>query len=132
MEEIKKTSRRYGLQVIIAANVLMLITVAVQYLFGADMSLIGPAAVAYAFYLATAGIFCYIWQKVATANPEILTTVYMATSGFRMLAALATLTGVYVAVGRERMLPYAVVFMIFYLVAVGHHSTFFARFNNKQ
>lgn len=132
MEDIKTTSRRYALQVLIIANVLMLIGIGVHYVAEMNTSLVAPLAVAYAFYLVTAGIFCYIWQKVATSNPEMLTTVYMATSGFRMLAAFATLTGVYVAVGRAGMLPYAVVFMLFYLVAVGHHSAFFARFNNKQ
>lgn len=122
----------YASQVVILANALMLIVYAVQYFAGLYPSLIAPIAVSYGFYLVTACVFVIVWQKVATNNPEMLTSVYMATSGFRMLLALATLTTVYIVVGREQMVPYAVVFMIFYFVAVGHHSYFFARFNNKN
>lgn len=132
MEDIKKTTTQYAIQVLIISNLLMLITYGVQYAMEFTPSLLVPMAVSYGFYLVTAGIFSVIWKKVATSNPEMLTTVYMATSGFRMLLALATLTIVYIVVGREQMMPYAVVFMIFYLVAVGHHSYFFARFNNKH
>lgn len=130
MEEILKTSKRYALQVLIIANVLMLVAYGVAYF--AALPLLAPIAVSYGFYLFTACAFCVIWRKVALGNPEMLTSVYMATSGFRMLLALATLTVVYFVVGREQMLPYVVVFMIFYIVGVGHHSLFFARYNNKQ
>lgn len=132
MEEINKASKQYALQVLVVANVLMLIAYAVQYAAGLGTSLLAPITVSDAFYLATACVFSVIWKKVAMANPEMLTTVYMATSGFRMLLALATLTVVFFIVGRENMMPYAIVFMIFYLVAVGHHSYFFARYNNKH
>ena len=132
MEDIIKASRQYALQVLIVANVLMLVAYGVQYFAELGTILLAPIAVSYAFYLLTACIFSFVWKKVATSNPEMLTSVYMATSGFRMLLALATLTAVYFIVGREQMMPYAVVFMIFYLVAVGHHSYFFARFNNKH
>lgn len=132
MEDINKASRQYALQVLIVASVLMLVAYGVQYFAGLGTMLLAPIAVSYAFYLLTACIFSVVWKKVATANPEMLTSVYMATSGFRMLLALATLTVVYFIVGREQMMPYAIVFMIFYLVAVGHHSYFFARYNNKH
>lgn len=132
MEEINKASRQYALQVVIVANVLMLVAYGVQYLAALGTMLLAPMTVSYAFYLITACIFSVVWKKVATSNPDMLTSVYMATSGFRMLLALATLTVVYFIVGREQMMPYAIVFMIFYLVAVGHHSYFFARYNNKH
>lgn len=132
MEDINKTSKKYGIQVVLIANVLLLITYGIQYVAGLTPQLLAPMAVSYIFYLATAALFDLVWKKVASSSPEMLTTVYMATSGFRMLLALATLTTVYIIVGRERMMPYAVVFMLFYLVAIGHHSYFFARFNNKQ
>lgn len=131
MQDIRLTSRRYAHQVIALANALMLIGIGVHYLADLGINLVAPLVIAYVFYLGSAFIFAIIWRKVASSNPDMLTTVYMATSGFRMLAALATLTCVYVAVGREQMVPYAIVFMLFYLVAVGHHSAFFARFNNK-
>lgn len=131
MKDIKEATTQYVIQVFIIAYLLRLVTYVVQYAMGLTPSF-APMAIGYGFYIVTAGIFCVIWKKVATSNPEMLTTVYMATSGFRMLLALATLTVVYIVVGREQMMPYAVVFMIFYLVAVGHHSYFFARFNNKH
>lgn len=132
MKDIKKTTQQYALQVLTLASVMMIITNIVQYLGIFHTSLLGPTAVAYTFYLATAAAFCIVWQRVASRNPEMLTTVYMATSGFRMIIALFTLLGVYIATGRDKMLPYAIVFMIYYLVAVGHHSIFFARVTNKM
>lgn len=132
MEDIYKATKQYAIQVLIVANMLLLLAYSVQYFAGLSPTLLAPMAISYGFYLITAGIFSVVWKRVAISNPDMLTTVYMATSGFRMLLALATLTIVYIIVGREQMMSYAVVFMIFYLVAVGHHSYFFARFNNKK
>lgn len=132
MEDIYKATKQYAIQVLIVANMLLLLAYSVQYFAGLSPTLLAPMAISYGFYLITAGIFSLVWKRVAISNPDMLTTVYMATSGFRMLLALATLTIVYIIVGREQMMSYAVVFMIFYLVAVGHHSYFFARFNNKK
>lgn len=132
MKDIKKTSRQYCCQVLYIVNVLMLATYGIQYFTDSTPQLLVPLLVSYGFYIVTALFFILVWKKVAKSNPEMLTSVYMATSGFRMLLALATLTTVYLVVGRDKMLPYVIVFMVFYLVAIGHHSYFFARFNNQH
>jgi hypothetical protein len=49
-----------------------------------------------------------------------------------MLMALFTLFIVYLVVGRSAMLPYVVVFMVFYLVMVAFHSVYFSRITNRQ
>lgn len=91
-----------------------------------------PLIVSALFSLLTSAAVGMLWQWVATAHEDMLTTFYTATSGFRMLLALLVLTVIYFIVGRQAMLPYVLVFMLFYFVTVGFHSFFFARLNNKK
>ena len=65
-------------------------------------------------------------------HQDSITTLYSVVSGFRMLMALFTLFIVYLVVGRSAMLPYVVVFMVFYLVMVAFHSVYFSRITNRQ
>ena len=73
-----------------------------------------------------------VWKKVASNNPEGLTTFYTAVSGFRMLIALFTLFICYLIVGREQMLRFCIVFMMFYFVFLVHHSVFFSHVSNSH
>ena len=130
MEDIKKTANRYLVQALLLIQALMLIGYVVSDF--AELQLVKPLCVSYLFVTVVACSTSLIWRHIAQHQPDMLTTFYMATSGFRMLLALFTMLGVYIVVGREQMLPYIAVFMVFYLATIGHHSYFFARFNNKQ
>lgn len=73
-----------------------------------------------------------VWRRVAKQSPESLPTFFTAVSGFRMLLALAVMFVYYLVAGRDKMLPFFLVFMVFYLVSLAHHSIFFARVSNRS
>ena len=76
--------------------------------------------------------FAVLWRWVVRKHKDSVTTLYSVVSGFRMLMALFTLFIVFLVVGRAAMLPYVLVFMIFYLVMVAYHSIYFSRITNRQ
>ena len=95
-------------------------------------SVLAPVAVSAAFAIVTAAATGMRWRRVADSQPEMLTTFFTSVSGFRMLAALFTLFICYLVVGREAMKPYIILFMVFYLFSLAHHSLFFSHINNKK
>ena len=91
-----------------------------------------PLVVSVVFVLAVEVADIFIWRWVAVRHADSLPTFFTAVSGFRMLLAIFTMVGCWAAVGREAMAPYCVVFMVFYLVVLLHHSLFFARVSNSH
>ena len=71
-----------------------------------------------------------VWRRVAKKSPDSLTTFYTAVSGFRMLLALATMFVCYIIVGRDAIMPYILVLLVFYFAMLAHHSIFFSRLSN--
>ena len=71
-----------------------------------------------------------VWRRVAKKSPDSLTTFYTAVSGFRMLFALATMLVCYIIVGRDGIMPYILVLLVFYFAMLAHHSIFFSRLSN--
>jgi hypothetical protein len=76
--------------------------------------------------------FSLLWRWVAKDKKESLTTLYSVVSGFRMVLALFTLFVCFLFVGRDAMVPYVLVFMVFYLIMVGFHTVYFSRVTNRQ
>ena len=72
-----------------------------------------------------------VWRWVAKNHQESLPTFFTAVSGFRLLLALAVMF-VYYAIDKDSMLRFFLVFMAFYVVALAHHSIFFARVSNRS
>lgn len=133
MEDIKRTARRYMLQAVTLVLSLGFVGTLLCYALSWEMSPYGYALlVSVAFYTVVACTVGTIWKVIALKYNDMLTSFYMATSGLRMVLALFSLTAIYVVVGRQQISVYAVVFMIFYAVTIGHHSFFFARVTNKQ
>ena len=73
-----------------------------------------------------------IWRRVAKNSPNSLPTFYTAVSGFRMLFALFTLFICYILVGRDAMMEYCIIFMVFYFVLLIHHSVYFSHVSNSH
>lgn len=131
-QETDRLSRRYIRQStwIVAALTLLTLLVAVPMHW--ETLLAAPLAVSAAFSLLASIILGNLWRRIATNSPEMLTTFYTAESAFRMLAALATLFCCFLAVGRDAMTPYVLVFMAFYLACLAHNAVYFARITNRQ
>ena len=127
--EIAKLARRFTLQSALAVVVLALAVTVVSELAHVD-GLALPLVVSAVFALVVELADIMIWSRVAEGEGKMLPTFFSAVSGFRMLLALATLVGCYIAVGRDAMMEYCVVFMVYYLWVIIHHSVFFSRVSN--
>lgn len=97
-----------------------------------DWNLMNAIWLSTAFSIASIFIYVVSWRWVVRKHPDSVTAFYSVVSGVRMLLALFTLLGCFLVVGRNAMLPYVSVFMIFYFIIVGFHTFYFARLTNKQ
>ena len=130
MDKIRKMSINYIRQGLFLTAALFLLTLLVMQVWFLD--LLTPAIVSVAFTLVVCGTIGIVWHYVAKNSPDNLPTFFTAVSGFRLLLALAVMFVYYLAVGRDNMLVFFLVFMAFYIVSLAHHSIFFARVSNRS
>ena len=129
--EIAKLSRRFVCQSALAVVLLSLAVVSLS-LFAHVGGLARPLVVSAVFALVVELADIAIWSRVAEGEGKMLPTFFSAVSGFRMLLGLAVLVGCYIAVGRDAMAEYCLVFMVFYLWVIIHHSVFFSRVSSTH
>lgn len=129
--EIAKLSRRFVCQSALAVVLLSLAVVSLS-LFAHVGGLARPLVVSAVFALVVELADIAIWSRVAEGEGKMLPTFFSAVSGFRMLLGLAVLGGCYIAVGRDAMAEYCLVFMVFYLWVIIHHSVFFSRVSSTH
>lgn len=129
MTDIDRLCSRY---IVVSLSLVILLTFLafIAEKTGLFTALMYPVAVSAVFSIVVESADALIWRKVAKSSPDSLTTFYSAVSGFRMLLALATMLGCYIAVGREGIMPYVLVLLVFYFVMLAHHSIFFSRLTN--
>ena len=97
---------------------------------GLASALMYPVAVSAVFSIVVESADALVWRRVAKKSPDSLTTFYTAVSGFRMLLALATMLVCYIIVGRDAIMPYILVLLVFYFAMLAHHSIFFSHLSN--
>ena len=128
-QDVRKLSKGYLKQGLFLTVGLSLITLLVMQVWYLD--LIIPVLISAVFALAVYLVIGLVWRQVALSTPENLPTFFTAVSGFRLLLAL-TVMFVYYAIDKDSMLRFFLVFMAFYVVALAHHSIFFARVSNRS
>lgn len=129
MADIDKLCGRY----IVWSMVYIFILTIGSFIFeklGLFSGLMYPVAVSVVFSIVVESADALVWRKVAKKSPDSLTTFYTAVSGFRMLLALATMLVCYIIVGRDAIMPYILVLLVFYFAMLAHHSIFFSRLSN--
>ena len=129
MADIDKLCGRY----IVWSMVYIIILTIGSFIFeklGLFSGLMYPVAVSAVFSIVVESADALVWRKVAKKSPVSLTTFYTAVSGFRMLLALATMLVCYIIVGRDAIMPYILVLLVFYFAMLAHHSIFFSRLSN--
>ena len=129
MADIDKLCGRY----IVWSMVYIFILTIGSFIFeklGLFSGLMYPVAVIAVFSIVVESADALVWRKVAKKSPDSLTTFYTAVSGFRMLLALATMLVCYIIVGRDAIMPYILVLLVFYFAMLAHHSIFFSRLSN--
>ena len=132
MTDRNRLVTRYALQTLIAVALTTALVVCAKAFNLCEADLASPLAVSVVFSLVVEGAEIFIWRWVAEKHNDSLPTFFTAVSGFRMLLAIFTMVGCWAAVGRDAMGPYCVVFMLFYLVVLMHHSLFFARVSSSH
>lgn len=128
MDKIRKMSINYIRQGLYVSAALFLLTLLVMQVWFLD--LLTPAIVSVAFTLFVCFTIGLVWRYVAKNSPDNLPTFFTAVSGFRLLLALAVMF-VYYLLNKETMLNFFLVFMVFYVASLAHHTFFFARVSNK-
>lgn len=79
------------------------------------------------FYLVDAGV----WYWVASCHKDYLPSFFTGTSTCRFLLALAVIGGYYLLGPAADLMTFVMVFVIYYVVLMMHHSIFFSRVSNR-
>jgi len=124
-------SKSYMRQQLYLTAALFLISLLVMRVWFIDGMLV-PAIISAAFTLVIATVICIVWRRIATQAPDSLPTFFTAVSGFRLLLALLVMFIYYLVYGRDNMLIFFLVFMVFYFASLTHHSVFFAKVSNRS
>ena len=128
---IDKLCKRYLRQELLLTVALFLIGLMIMRVWYLD-EMLWPLVVSTAFCLVVSNVIGLLWRRIAKNSPDNLPTFFTATSGFRMLLALAVMFVYYLVVGRDAMLTFVLVFMVFYFASLIQHSAFFARVSNRS
>lgn len=130
--DIAKESRHFIVCSVVAVALLSLSVLSLSHFAHID-GLIPPLVVSAVFALVVESADMLVWRKVAQkGSVDTLATFLSAVSGFRMLLALMTLVGCYIAEGRDAIMNYLMVFAVFYLWLIVHHTVFFSRMSKSH
>ncbi len=134
-------SRHIGTCMVVNVILLCVARVVLKYVapdYTIDVAL--PLVIAFLYAVLESLIVTALWSRTvlkSLRNGGIsslhspLSTFHTALSGLRLLAILALLFIIYLAVGRERILPFFIYIMVFYFAMLITHTLFFSRQNKK-
>lgn len=126
---ISKECSNYIVQSMVLLGILVFCGVLAMMLWTLDLTadIVASGCFVLVFDVATSLIF----RWVAVRHADMLPTLITGVSGFRFLAALVLMAIWFVWSDRGAMGQFLVVFGIFYLLSLMHHSIFFSRLLNR-
>lgn len=124
--ELKDLAVKYSFQVFTLA---LLLFFSIK-LWGTD-SWQTPSLVGFTFTLLFYVIDGWVWYWVASRHKDFLSSFFTGTSGLRFLLSLAVLGIYYLVAGKAGMMTFLLVFVVYYIVTLAHHSIFFSRVSNR-
>lgn len=127
--DYKKIAKAFVIQSIVLVIILCLCCSIASMVWGYD--LLTVKMVSTLFVLIVDISSALIWHRLAERQPDMLPTFFTAVSGFRFLLALIMLGVWYFVADRALMLTFFVVFLVFYMTSLIHHSIFFSRVSNR-
>lgn len=128
--DINQQTKKYIVQCIILVSVLNLLGHLVMRFWAFDI--VVPMAVSMIFVLVVEIASVLIWRWVALKHKDMLPSFFTGVSGFRFLLALAVMFVVwYVVEDAKTMKTFFIVFLIYYMTSMIHHSIFFSRMSNR-
>ena len=127
--DIYNESRRYIIQSIVLFCLLTLLGALAMTLWSFDM--LNAMIVSGCFVLVIDLASGFIFRWVATRHADMLPSFFTGVSVFRFLGALAVMAIWYATSDRASLMTFFVVFLIYYMVSLIHHSIFFSRISNR-
>lgn len=128
--DINQQTKKYIVQCIILVFVLNLLGHLAMRFWAFDI--VVPMAVSMIFVLVVEIASVLIWRWVALKHRDMLPSFFTGVSGFRFLLALAVMFVVwYVVEDAKTMKTFFIVFLIYYMTSMIHHSIFFSKMSNR-
>ena len=126
---IQEKSRKYILQSIVLCCILIICGFVAMKIW--SLELWTPIIVSLCFILVVDIASALVFRWVATKHSDMLPTFITGVSGFRFLAALVVMAVWYVLSDRTSMMQFIMVFLVYYMASLIHHSIFFSRVSNR-
>ena len=129
MMSIQEQSRNYIVQSIILCCILTICGFVAMKMWSLDLWT--PIIVSLCFILVVDIASALVFRWVATKHSDMLPTFITGVSGFRFLAALVVMAVWYVLSDRTSMMQFIMVFLVYYMASLIHHSIFFSRVSSR-
>ena len=129
MMSIQEQSRNYIVQSIVLCCILTICGFVAMKVWSLDLWT--PIIVSLCFILVVDIASALVFRWVATKHSDMLPTFITGVSGFRFLAALVVMAVWYVLSDRTSMMQFIMVFLVYYMASLIHHSIFFSRVSNR-
>ena len=127
--EVNRKCINYIAQTVIMVGLLNMLGLLAMRQWGLDLVFALSASMMFVLIVDIATIL--IWRWVVLNHKDMLPSFYTGVSGFRFLGALLMLLIGYLTIGQSGMQHFIVVFFVYYLVSIIHHSIFFSRVSNR-
>lgn len=126
---IQEESRNYIVQSIVLCCILTICGFVAMKMWSLDLWT--PIIVSLCFILVVDIASALVFRWVATKHSDMLPTFITGVSGFRFLAALVVMAVWYVLSDRISMMQFIMVFLVYYMASLIHHSIFFSRVSSR-
>ena len=126
---IQEKSRNYIMQSIVLCCILTICGFVAMKMCSLDLWT--PIIVSLCFILVVDIASALVFRWVATKHSDMLPTFITGVSGFRFLAALVVMAVWYVLSDRTSMMQFIMVFLVYYMASLIHHSIFFSRVSSR-
>ena len=120
---IQEESRNYIVQSIVLCCILTICGFVAMKMWSLDLWT--PIIVSLCFILVVDIASALVFRWVATKHSDMLPTFITGVSGFRFLAALVVMAD------RTSMMQFIMVFLVYYMASLIHHSIFFSRVSSR-
>jgi hypothetical protein len=127
--EVNRKCINYIAQTVIMVGLLNMLGLLAMRQWGIDLVFALSASMMFVLIVDIATIL--IWRWVVLNHKDMLPSFFTGVSGFRFLGALLMLLIGYLTIGQSGMQHFIVVFFVYYLVSIIHHSIFFSRISNR-
>ena len=127
--EVNRKCINYIAQTVIMVGLLNMLGLLAMRQWGLDLVFALSASMMFVLIVDIATIL--IWRWVVLNHKDMLPSFFTGVSGFRFLGALLMLLIGYLTIGQSGMQNFIVVFFVYYLVSIIHHSIFFSRVSNR-